>query len=64
MSAPSKYSRTIGRKARYRSDRGMGHKGQDHYERMCGETKRITGDSLIALEARLAAIDATCHPTP
>jgi hypothetical protein len=57
MSAPSKYSRRIGRKQRYRSDRGMGNKGQEHYERASGEARRITGDSLIALEARLARIE-------
>lgn len=58
MSAPSKYTRTIGRKVRYRSDRGMGNKGREHYERACGESRPVVGASLIALEARLKSIEA------
>lgn len=77
MSAPAKYARTgfRTRKRLHREDAGMGQRGDQFYHRIEGALPPIAGDSLIALEAKLAEIEkekeaklakiyAALHPTP
>jgi hypothetical protein len=56
---PGKYARTSGSKIqtyKYRADRGMGRKGDEFYARRSGGRKPIAGESLLALEQKLAVL--------
>ena len=61
MSAPAKYARV--RSRQNGSWKNGGKKLEQYYQSIRGETRPVVGGSLVALEARLAAIESALTNT-